>query len=139
MYSVEITGESRFPVDRKRVRAVVARVLKAYGVQGAVVVGVRIVGDRKMRQLNSDFRRVDSTTDVLSFPTEDPSAALRTSPSAAYGGFAYPKEEAFPLGDIVISYPQARLQAAERDILVNDEIEALLEHGVKSLLGEHDE
>lgn len=138
MYTVDISGESRFPVDRKRVRAVVQRVLKSYGVQDDVVVGVRIVGDRKMAELNRDWRKIVDTTDVLSFPTEDPSIGGGTGVGID-GGFAYPSQEAFPLGDVVISYPQARNQAAQRDVLVDDEVEALVEHGVKSLLGDHPE
>ena len=43
---------------------------EAYGGSAAVA----FVSDRKMRQLNKQFRGVDSTTDVLSFPFEVQSA-----------------------------------------------------------------
>lgn len=102
--------------------------LKAYGVE-SVMVSVRIVGDRKMKFLNETYRKVVDTTDVLSFPTEIVAGKAHE--------FVYPKSEPFPLGDIVISYPQARVQAMEREVLVDQEIEALIEHGVKSLLGYH--
>ena len=124
---IDVSGESRYAVNRKRVREVVQRVLVAYGVK-AVAVSVRIVGDRKMRELNETYRQISSTTDVLSFPTNDGEKSL---------GFVYPKDELLPLGDIVISYPKARMQAMERNILVDEEIDALIEHGVKSLLGHH--
>jgi len=125
---IDVSGESRYAVNRKRVREVVQRVLVAYGVK-AVAVSVRIVGDRKMRELNETYRQISSTTDVLSFPTNEAGGKFQ--------GFVYPKEELLPLGDIVISYPKARLQAMERNVLVDEEIDALIEHGVKSLLGHH--
>ena len=106
------------------------RTLKAYGVETPTAVSVRSVGDRKMKMLNETYRKKEGTTDVLSFPTED-------MKKGRGGSFAYPKDEPFPLGDIVISFPQARAQAGEREVMIDDEIEALIEHGVKSLLGYH--
>lgn len=129
MLVVEVTSESRYPVDRQRIREVVMRTLKVYGVGTPTEVSVRVVGDRKMKFLNETYRKQEGTTDVLSFPTE-------TSQGRSQG-FVYPTEEAFPLGDIVISFPQARSQAAACEVLVDDEIDALIEHGVKSLLGHH--
>lgn len=129
MFNIAVSGDSRFPVDRRRIRETVSRVLKEFGVTEGVAVSLRIVGDRKMRQLNEGYRDKKGTTDVLSFPTE--------SKGNKGIGFVYPEKAAFPLGDIVISYPQARMQAAEGNLFVDDEIEALVVHGVKSLLGEH--
>lgn len=134
MYSVDVSGDSRFPIDRDRVRRTVAKVLTKFGVEGATAVSVRIVGDRKMRQLNQRFRKKKGTADVLSFATEELDSG-RSSGSLNGAGFVYPEQEAFPLGDVVISYPRARLAAAERDVFVDDEIETLVEHGVKNLLG----
>ena len=136
MYSVDISGDSRFPIDRDRVRRTVAKVLKKFGVEGATAVSVRIVGDRKMKQLNERFRKKKGTADVLSFATEE-IGSRHNSDSLSGAGFVYPEKEAFPLGDVVISYPRARLAAAERDVFVDDEIETLVEHGVKNLLGQH--
>ncbi len=67
-----------------------------------------------MRRLNRDFRRQDHATDVLSFPSRQTL------------GF---------LGDIAISFPQARRQAAEFGHGVGQEIEILMLHGVLHLLG----
>jgi len=43
------------------------------------------------------------------------------------------------LGDVVISYPQALKQAQEHNLLVDEEIDRLVEHGVLHLLGIHHE
>ncbi len=130
MNQVSISGDSRFPVDKVRVRRVAERVLKEYEVAGEVDVSIKIVGDRKMRELNNKYRNLDKTCNVLSFPTENLKGKSEE--------FKYPKGESFPLGDIVISYPQARAGAAGANIFVDDEIERLIIHGVKSLLGYHE-
>ena len=43
------------------------------------------------------------------------------------------------LGDIVISYPIARLEAARDEMLVDDKIDELVLHGMTHLLGTHHE
>jgi probable rRNA maturation factor len=73
-----------------------------------------ITRDDEMRRLNRDFRRMDHPTDVLSFP------------SGQVLGF---------LGDIAISFEQARRQAAEYGHGVGQEVEILMLHGVLHLLG----
>ena len=77
-------------------------------------LGVRFAGDRAMRRANREFRGKDQTTDVLSFP----------------GDGAH-------LGDVLISVPQARRQAAAAGRDPAREIQVLLLHGVLHCLG-HD-
>jgi probable rRNA maturation factor len=81
-------------------------------------LGVRFVGDRAMRLANRRFRGKDQTTDVLSFPGDD-------------------NGEAGHLGDILISVPTARRQAAEAGHAVDRELKVLLLHGILHCLG-HD-
>jgi probable rRNA maturation factor len=73
-----------------------------------------IAGDAEVRRLNRDFRKQDHATDVLSFP------------SAQSLGF---------LGDVAISFQQARRQAAAYGHPVGREVEILMLHGVLHLLG----
>jgi probable rRNA maturation factor len=92
-------------------------------------VSVTIVGDRRMRELNNAYRKVDETTDVLSFPQYDPSQP--TSP------FVDVPDDVLRLGDIVVSYPQAVKEATEENKLVDDKIVELVLHGLEHLLGNH--
>ena len=80
--------------------------------------GVLFTGDAEVRDLNLTYRNKDSSTDVLSFPGE---ATV----------------EGAHLGDVVISVPTARVQAAEQGHTLVDEIRELLIHGVLHCLG-HD-
>ena len=74
---------------------------------------VAFVSDRKMRELNRDFRGKNRTTDVLSFPFE----------------------ETDYLGDIVISVEQAARQAEENNLGFETEIKQLIMHGILHLCG----
>lgn len=78
-----------------------------------------VTDDHRMKELNSRFRQVDQTTDVLAFPAD----------------FIDPDTDAPYLGDVVISYPQAASQAEVGGHQVEDELQLLTVHGVLHLLG----
>lgn len=80
---------------------------------------VAFVSDKRMRELNKQFRGKDKTTDVLSFPFE----ADEFEPDANN------------LGDIVISAEQAENQARENDLDLEAEVKQLILHGVLHLCG----
>lgn len=80
---------------------------------------VAFISDKKMRELNKEFRGKDKTTDVLSFPFEADE-------------FFYEDNN---LGDIVISAEQAQKQAAENNLDFETEIKQLILHGVLHLCG----
>ena len=115
---VELVGLSRFrDVPVREIGPWLERVVGELAPGGGPIVA-RFVGDRPMRELNKEFRAVDATTDVLSFPGGE-------TPEGPY------------LGDIVISVPAARRQAAERGHDLDRELRLLLLHGVLHCLG-HD-
>ena len=78
-----------------------------------------ITDDAQVQELNRQFREIDDTTDVLSFPSGE--VDLDT-------GKPY-------LGDIIISYPQALTQALRAGHPVETELQLLAVHGVLHLLG----
>lgn len=90
------------------------------------LVEVSVVGGRKIRDLNRQFRQLDETTDVLSFPLENLPGQSPPLPDGL-----------IHLGDIVVSWPQARNVAVKSNRLISDVICDLVEHGLKHLLGEH--
>lgn len=119
-------AESRYKVNRKRIKSVIQNILKEQGVVSPFEISVAIVGDRKMRALNKKYRDKDKTTNVLSFPLgEGRDSAL--------------PENVLFLGDVVISYPQVIRDAAKEEVLVDDKIDELVEHGLLHLLGIHHE
>jgi probable rRNA maturation factor len=98
------------------------RLLAAAGIKGAEV-SVLLTGDRRMRELNRRYRRVDRTTDVLSF-SQDLSAADRPETGRSRA-----------LGDIVISLPAAGRNAARFGVSTEQELQRLAAHGLLHLAG----
>lgn len=119
--------ESRYKLDRKRVKSTVAKVLGAQGVAGNVEVSIAFVGSRKMKELSEKYKG-DGPKDrnILSFPL-------------AEGEQTKMPGDKIRLGDIVISYPYVIKEAAEYEMLVDDRIAELVEHGLMHLLGLHHE
>ena len=74
-----------------------------------------------MKKLNEQYRGVESTTDVLSFPqVETQNLKLKT--------------QNFILGDIVINLHKAQRQASQYNLGFYDELKRLLIHGLLHLL-----
>lgn len=139
MVFVTFKTESRFPVNRDKIREIIEKELSNHGIKVNYEVGVSIVGDRKMTFLNKKYLGHDGTTDVLSFPLEsEGKISIRGTPDAP-SGFVTPPDGILHLGDIVVSFPQAIDQAAEKNVFVDEEINFLVQHGVLHLLGIHHE
>lgn len=103
-------------------------------------VSILITGDDTVRALNFEYRGLDETTDVLSFSAEHPGhweGEGEGPMPAPMDGFVLPPGAPEPLGEIVVSWPQAQRQAAERGADPLFELALLLTHGALHLLG-HD-
>lgn len=130
MITVLFQTESHYPVLRKKIKDAITHVL-ATRLKSPVEVSVTIVGDRRMRELNLTYRKLDHTTDVLSFPQSDPSQSMAP--------FVDMPDGVMRLGDIVVSFPEAVREATEENKLVDDKIIELALHGLEHLLGNHHE
>lgn len=126
MITVLIKSESHYTVDRTRIRETIQKFLKERGVKGKVEISLSVAGDRLMRKLNSQYRHLDETAVVLAFPFAEDKTAIP---------FISSPDDILRLGDIIISYPQARNLADEENKLVDDKIDELVIHGMKHLLG----
>jgi len=131
MVHVLFQTESHYPVSRKKVKEAIVHALENK-VFRDTEVSISVVGDRRMRTLNKKYRHVDKTTDVLSFPFHDPTQPSKTP-------FIESPDDVLRLGDIVISFPEARLMAISENKLVDDEIVFLALHGLDHLMGKHHE
>jgi probable rRNA maturation factor len=122
--SIPIYVESRYRANRKLIKQTVESVLTQKGIVGPVEISVAIVGSRKMRALNNQYRNIDKPTNVLSFSQIEGEATVM------------PKD-VLMLGDVIVCYPVAVDDAARDNMLVDKKIAELVEHGVLHLLGEH--
>jgi probable rRNA maturation factor len=124
--NVLIFVESRYKINRKRIKQIVEKTIDKNEIASAVEVSIAIVGDRKMRELSKKYKGEDKTRNVLSFSlTEGQSAQL---PS-----------DVLRLGDVVLSFPQVIRDASRDEMLVDDKVDELIEHGLMHLLGLHHE
>lgn len=129
MHTILIKSDSRYPLDRKKIRERLISELKIHKITRPVEISVNVVGSRKMHSLNKQYRQIDSPTNVLSFPLEDSGEISE--------GFVYPQNKKLYLGDIVICYPIARQQSAEYQMYVDQWICDLCAHSLRHLLGIH--
>lgn len=107
----------RFRIRRSTLTFVAQRILKAVGAPSAEL-SVELVGDRRMRRLNRDYRHRDCPTDVLAFPMRE--GCGPTTPL---------------LGDVVVSLETAVRQANAGGRSLDEELVRLLTHGVLHLMG----
>jgi probable rRNA maturation factor len=119
---VYVGEEFRPDVDPQFVRRTVEKVFYELGVEEAEV-SLTIGGDELMRELNLKYRSVPDTTDVLSFPFCEGES------------FISPPDGVLYLGEVVVSYPQAKKQAQEYRHSFQRELSLLIVHGVLHLLG----
>jgi rRNA maturation RNase YbeY len=110
--------QRKFAISPRRVRSWAASVLAGLGLNKAEL-GLLLVGDRKIRELNRLFRKTDRSTNVLAFPIE-------TAP---------PENRPYLLGDVVISVETAAREAAEAGISLDERLMVLLVHGILHLKG----
>ena len=131
MVTVNLNIDPRYLVNRERIKQQIERSVKELHINGDVEVSVSFVGKRKIQELNRLFRHKDEATDVLSFPLEE----HVLSPTAS--GFIHYPDGMLHLGDVVICYPVAVENAAEFNKLVDDEIDFLVDHSIRHLMGIH--
>lgn len=111
----------------KDLEKVIGEVLKIEKVdEKKCEISISFVDEKKIRELNRNFRSIDKTTDVLSFPIEDFFNEDRKT---------LLKKPYLMLGDVVICIDVARKQAKELGHSFEREIMYLTCHSILHLLG----
>ncbi len=119
-------------LDTNRLWLIIEAALKAENSGDNVEMSLLITGQEKIRYLNRDFRGKDEPTDVLSFAMMD---ELPTYEGDDDFIFITPPDDIKHLGEVIISYPQAEIQADEHGHSIKKEVAVLVIHGVLHLLG----
>ena len=134
---IGIAGEA--PCEVAPIRQAIRRAVRPYGLPRDAEVHLAFVSDEEMRALNKRFRRIDKTTDVLSFGEAIPARDRGATAIAHINGRRAENGGRFDLGEILISPEQASRQARRRKRPVMEEVAFLAAHGVLHLLGYEDE
>lgn len=130
-----------FLVELDTVRSMVSILLSRLNLSGWGV-SVRFVEPEEIRKLNLDFRNVDRSTDVLSFPQQHWSGPIRLGVTDPLSLIDQLEADGLPkiLGDIVISVADARKNAVDIGQGLDKEIAFLIIHGLLHLCGhDHEE
>ncbi|CAN5422228.1 rRNA maturation RNase YbeY [soil metagenome] len=146
MGAVQVTNKQRkLPIDTKQwtetmdslfaevcrnlrtnaARHITSKHLKMIAERGSIEL--MFVGNKKIQELNQQFRGKDQPTDVLSFPLIFDGEVVDFPPD--FG------QERFELGEIVISLEKAQEQALDFGHSLDREIAFLFVHGVLHVLG----
>lgn len=134
---IAIAGDA--PCDLAPIRQAIRRAVRPYSLPRDAEVQVAFVSDDEMRALNKRFRRIDKTTDVLSFGEKIPARDRGAKAVAHIERRRAENGGHFDLGEILISAEQAGKQARRRGKPVVEEVAFLAAHGVLHLLGYEDE
>lgn len=108
-----VNVETSVDVVRGRLEAAVRRTLTAEGVEEAEI-SLTLLDDEAIRALNRSYLGKDRPTDVLAFSLG---------------------EEGPPLGDVYVGVDQARRQAADQGVPLDEELVRLAVHGTLHVLG----
>ncbi len=109
-------------------QSVAERVLAVQNAGSETEMGLVIANQEKVKQLNRSYRGKDEPTDVLAF-------SMLPAEQMPGAGFPQPPDGVRHLGEVIISYPQAVIQAEEHQHSVKRELAILIIHGVLHLLG----
>ncbi len=112
-------------------QSIARQVLVSQGTDATAELGLVITDQQRIQELNRNYLGRDEPTDVLAF---------HMLPNAGEGEpedipFIAPPDGMLHLGEVLISYPQAAIQAEEHQHPVRKEIAILTIHGVLHLLG----
>jgi probable rRNA maturation factor len=130
--NVLIDEELKGKLEVSWLRSIAEQVLAAQGVGTNVELGLVIATRERVKQLNRDYLGRDEPTDVLAFSAKE-------EVGADLPPFVQPPDGVLHLGEVIISYPQAVIQAEEYQHSIKREMIVLIIHGVFHLLGyEHD-
>lgn len=126
MVKVLVSKQSNYPVKIPVIKKKLAAFFAAHGIVSDAEVSVAIVGEKKMMEIGDKFLKDKKLHNVLSFVPEE-----------ERGGFVYPPGEPINLGEIIVCYPLAVKEAVAENVLIDERIYELIEHGGLHLMGIH--
>ena len=119
---VNVAADPRHKIAKKRLRAFAGKLMADYGYGENYTLNIVFVGSRKMRDIAKKYKSSSKLHPVLSF-----------SYLNKHGQIDETSENKL-IGEIFICYPQAVLLAAERQKRVDNMLEELIEHAVKTII-----
>lgn len=114
-----LNKQRKYPLDMIQVRNWTRQILLLQKFENGEV-NVIFVNNRRIRDYNRDYRKIDRATDVLSFPMRE-----------GFGGDLHPDF----LGDVMISLEMTEVEAKSYAREMDEQLLILLIHGILHLMG----
>lgn len=122
-----INNYKDFRFSKKKIENFLEKVFKLTPyykkIKNNIEINLLIVSSQKIKVLNKKYRKKDKATDVLSFSYFEGEQLV------------LPKQEAFCLGEIIMSWPYLKKQAKNIGNTNEKEFKILIVHGFLHLLG----
>ena len=116
-------------LDTTWLKRLAKKILIVQRLSSNIELGLVVVDQERIHQLNLSYLGRDKPTDVLAFPL------ISESRKGKKSVFVVPPDGIEHLGEVIISYPQVVIQAKEHGHSVRREITILIIHGMLHLLG----
>lgn len=126
MIKVSVNKQSNYPVGATFLKKRLSAFLLKQGIVSPAEVSVAIVGEAKMMEIGNKYLKDKKLHNVLSF-----------TPGETKVNFVFPPDGIIHLGEIIICYTVAVKEAVQENVLTNDRVCELVEHGALHLLGIH--
>lgn len=132
MVKVDVYKQGNYPVSSILIKNRIKKTLNDQGLTSDFEVSVALVDDAKMEELVRKYYHREGPDfgnhphPILTFPTNELDSQ-----------FIFAPDQINDLGEMVISYPQAVERAKDENVLVEDVIGDLAEHGALHLAGIH--
>ena len=119
MVHLRVKRSVKLPVKKPVLKNAAQLTLAAGSAPAGTDLSIVIGDDALLERLNKKYRHIATSTDVLSFPSNE----------------LDPDTHTLYLGDVVISLPRAMEQATRGGHPLQDELQLLVIHGLLHLLG----
>ena len=114
---IEVKKDPRYRIKMAFLKSTAQKILREFGLEEKTQLGLVLVGKRKAKSLNQDFRKQDYIPAVLSFPYKEETP-----------------EENYFLGDVVVCFPLAREKAVLENQTIEQAMVDLIKHGINNLV-----
>lgn len=134
--NIDYESEEKLGIQYKVLsNMVVSEALKHEGCTYDTEVSILITDDEVIKELNTEYRDIKKTTDVLSFPAIDFASPADFKCIKGQSEYFNPETGELILGDIALSVQKIKAQADQYGHSVRREFAFLITHSILHLLG----
>lgn len=124
MIDINFDCENKFKTIRLKnfVKNCVSQIIQIIDEKKSFYISIYLINNDKIKQINSEFRKVDKVTNVLSFPQNEERMILKS-------------KKYYILGDVVISLEKISTEAIEQRKNFWDHLLHMIIHSILHLFG----